>query len=113
MLRVDQRPLKRRMHEAIDGWEDHGDMERFASQLDAALDFNDYYLHRTNVRDMLLGLLEIGNVRRARQFVDHIPDATASRLVVGLQLAVMGALLLLGVALVVGVAVFLWQHFFG
>lgn len=113
MFKIDQRPFKRLLHEALDLWQEHRDPGVFSIQLESVFVMSEHYLHEKNVRDMLEGLLKKGNVKRARQFVDHLPDTTASRLVVGLQLAGRGLVLLFALALVLGLAIFLWQHFFG
>jgi hypothetical protein len=113
LLRVDQRPFKRRLHEALNLWEEHRDVGVFSIQLESVFVMSEHYLHEKNVRANLEELLEKGNVKRARQFVDHLPDTTASRLVVAFQLLLMAGAVLFAVALVIGLAIFLWQHFFG
>ena len=91
----------------------HGNVELFVANFNLGLTRHDHYLHEKNVRDRLVGLVKAGNIKRARQFVDNLPDVTASKLVVGLQLAGIALALLFALALVIGLAVFLWQHFFG
>ena len=113
MLRVDQRPYKAALQKALDEFEGHKTVGDFVVAFYLAKVEHDHYLNVENVREFLVTLLEAGNVKRARQFVSHIPDSTASRLVVGLPLVGIGLALLFAVALVIGLAIFLWQHFFG
>jgi len=113
MLTVDQRGFKAALHQAITLFEEHRDFREFHDALAYIFQNNRHYIHVENCRHVLLEWVRQGRLERARQFIDHIPDTTASRLVVALQLSVMVGAVLFVLALVAGLAIFLWQHFFG
>ena len=113
MLRVDQRPFKAALQKCLTVYEKTGDLGIFVYNFRLALIQHDHYLHVDNVREMLVGLLDAGNLKRARQFVSHLPDTTASRPVVAFRLGAAFLVAVFVLALVAALAVFLWQHFFG
>ena len=111
--KIDQRAYKAALQKAIDSFSGSPSHSETLDKIAKAAEEHPNYLNTEGVREQLNILLLANNAARAKKFVSHIPDDTAARWVVASMLAGMAALALGAIALVVGLAIFLFQHFFG
>ena len=111
--KIDQRAYKSALQEAIDRYSGLPSLPGVLDKLHRAAEEHPNYLNNEAVRDSLHKYLLAQKAPRAKKFVDHIPDTTASPWVVASMMAGMAVLALGAIALVVGLAIFLFQYFFG
>jgi len=111
--KIDQRAYKAALQEALDSYSGLPSISGVLDKIHRAAKEHPNFLNNEGVVALLHKYLVANNAPRAKKLVGHIPDQTAARWVVGLMLAGMAVLSLGGVSLVVGLAIFLFQYFFG
>lgn len=111
--KIDQRAYKKALHEAVDSYSGVPSVSDVLDKMARAEKEHPNYLNNETVRDSLHKYLLAHNAPRAKKFVDHLPDTTAPPWVVASMMAGMAVLAFGAIALVVGLAIFLFQYFFG